>query len=206
MYKYWNIFSAAANGRCDIIKRFLEQGCDVNSKDSKHHPVLYHAIIHNQNTVFDLLRKYGAPKDSADFKLLINTALLYRNLNFLESLISEVKNPLDCFGSRYHLYDVFRISLYDSFYYDVCSVILKYTTSMEKEDDFMIFLLKELYARYGFSGKKSKSILWEYVKLSVEKGGNANVSYRKLFKLHTFMRCARKQKRKSSYCLHLLLL
>lgn len=200
MYKGWNIFSATANGRCDIIKKLIEQGCDVNSRDSKGNPVLYHAIIHNQNAAFDLLRKYGAPKSSRDFELLINTALSYRNLNFLESLISDVNIPLlplDCFGSRYRVYDIFRISLYDSFYCDVCNIILKYTTSMKKERSFMIFLLKELYERYGYSGKYSKLILWGYVKTSVEKYGDANVFYRKFFIRRTFIRCARKHKNRS---------
>ena len=56
-------------------KKLIKQGCDVNSRDSKGNPVLYHAIIHNQNAAFDLLRKYGVPKSSRDFELLINTAL-----------------------------------------------------------------------------------------------------------------------------------
>lgn len=197
MYKGWNIFSAAANGRCDIIKKLIEQGCDVNSKDSKHNSVLYHAIIHNQNAAFDLLRKYGAPKSSCDFESLIKTAFSYRNLNFLESLISDVNFPLlplNYFSRVYGSDFIFGTSLHDSFYYDACKIILKYTGSMKKEDSFMIFLLKKLYENHRYS---EKLILWEYVKLSAEKGGNVNVFYRKLFRKRTFIRCARKQKNHS---------
>ena len=42
-YREWNMFSAAANGRCDIMKKLIDRGCDVNAKDSKGYTALYHA-------------------------------------------------------------------------------------------------------------------------------------------------------------------
>lgn len=203
-YREWNMFSAAANGRCDIIKKLIDQGCDVNAKDSKGYTALYHAIIHDQTVAFDLLLKHGC-WDSLGLKMAINQKK-WRFINSLitgdnmhpswfmeERTVKEGKNYIGVqkIGGEYVYINYFYLSFESEYYYQICLLLLNNIRSLKTENGIMQRLLIELI----YSNSRVRERLWSYIKLAIQKGGEINVSARSIFTSPiTFITCARNQK------------
>lgn len=203
-YREWNMFSAAANGRCDIMKKLIVRGCDVNAKDSKGYTALYHAIIHDQTVAFDLLLKHGC-WDSLGLKMAIHQ----EKWHFINSLITGVSMHPSWFmaeravkegrnyvgvqkiGGEYVYINYFHLSFESEYYYRICLLILNNIRSLKAENEIMQRLLSELIYSNGCVRER----LWSYIKLGIQNGGEINVSICSIFTAPiTFMTCARKQK------------
>ena len=70
----YDLWSAAKDGRVDVLKTFLEMGSDLNQLDARGYSALMLAAYSGQKMAAEFLIAYGADVNSAD--LSGNTVLM----------------------------------------------------------------------------------------------------------------------------------